>query len=123
MTRGGPHPSQADAALRGLLGCLLLCFPKRVGEAVDPAATTGATVGLTRLLGARHLAEATVLWCHPSSRLLKGLVAVDLIHASSMAAISVGSARYRQLARAAAFLAAAMVGVSVAAEIATRREA
>lgn len=115
MTRRTLDAPQTNAVVRGVVGCCLVCWPDRLGNAIDPSSTSTVTIGLMRTLGVRHLVESAVLWRWPSTRLLTGLTAVDVIHASSMGAIAAGSSTYRRLGTVGLLLASSLAGLTLAA--------
>lgn len=109
-----PSAGRVDAAARAAVGACLVVVPQRVIGAVDSGGASGLTVGLTRVLGARHLAEAAILWVHPTTRLVRGIAVVDLIHASSMVAAAAGAPRYRRLTSTSAVVASLLAAINLA---------
>lgn len=115
MARRTLDAARTAALARGVVGIFLVGWPDRLDHGIDNSSTNTVTTGLTRALGVRHLLEAAVLWRRPSTCLLAGLTAVDLIHTSSMVAIAAGSTTYRRFGVAGVLLGGSMTGVTLAA--------
>jgi hypothetical protein len=97
-------------------GLLLIALPARVaalaaGNGTRPAST------ITRLLGARIAAQGVAQLVRPSTATTQTVAVVEALHGSSMVGLAVLSPRYRRPA----LIAAAVAGLSGAAELAATR--
>lgn len=89
---------RATAAARAACGVALLLAPERIlawagGAPVPPAAVTVA-----RVLGARHLVQAGVTAFAPAGPIVGLGAVVDVMHASSDAALAAVAPRWRRAA-------------------------
>lgn len=100
-------------AVRACYGCLLLCVPRRMIGVVIRDPVGGRTVNVTRVLGARHLVQATLtaailpggdLAGIPPRTVLQAGAAVDTTHAASMIALALAGRPLRRAAWADALL-------------------
>ncbi|MEO9176391.1 MAG: hypothetical protein ABI317_12830 [Gaiellales bacterium] len=96
-------------AARAAYGTALLLTPGLLTRALPGA--DARTVAFARVLGARHLVEATILWHHRSARWLAAGSAVDAIHALTMLAIALRLPERRTSALANTFTAATLAGL------------
>ncbi|HLY50744.1 MAG TPA: hypothetical protein VKR21_16270 [Solirubrobacteraceae bacterium] len=97
--------------IRGVWGGVLLvdpALPLRIGGGGQTREVTLAT----RLLGARHLAEALILARRHGPRIRRAIIAVDLLHAGSMLALAKARPDLRRDALLSATTACALVGLS-----------
>lgn len=92
----------AETLLRTGYGLAQVLVPGRLGAVVlrlrrppGPPLTR-----VTRVLGARHLAQALACAAWPRRGVLRAGVAVDGLHAASMAVLAVASSRWRRAALA-----------------------
>ncbi len=98
--------------VRAVYGAGLLLAPPRALSALSRAPLDAVSVRVARVLGARHLLQALVLWARSGPRRHLAGAAVDAAHAASMLAVARWSGRpaRRRLAarnaRTAALLAA-----------------
>ncbi|NJC72294.1 hypothetical protein HC031_21615 [Planosporangium thailandense] len=86
------------AAARAAWGAALATAPAPVLRALGdrPDATARR---ITRLLGARHLAQAALTWLRPTDRMLALGAAVDAVHAATALALAAADGRWRRAAR------------------------
>lgn len=116
----------AQTALRTGYGLAQVLVPGRLAAAVlRPRLRLRRSPRLplsrvARVLGARHLAQALVCAAWPRRGVLRAGVAVDGLHAASMAALALASPRWRRAALAETCLAVmfAALGARAAAEVA-----
>jgi hypothetical protein len=99
-------------AIRAAYGSVLLCAPGAVLRLCTGRPASSRARGVTRVLGARHLAQAAVSAWAPRPAVLAAGVDVDLCHAASMLALAAtGRAERRAgLADAVAAVALAVAG-------------
>lgn len=94
-------PRSASAAAfvgaRALTGVALLAWPRRALTAVSGHPPDDHARLYARVLGARHLAEAAILWRWTTPAILRAGAAVDAVHGAS-AAVLVGRDDQRRLA-------------------------
>jgi hypothetical protein len=113
---------RAAIAVRATAGCGLIVFPEAVVSAIGPPeATDGTTILAARVLGVRHLVEASVLALRPSHRVLLTGAAVDAIHAASMVGIALLSPTHRRPALLSATTAAGLAALGATLAAARRR--
>lgn len=112
----GPHgrPWRLLTAVRALWGIALLIAPEAVlGElphgSIDAPARTFA-----RVLGARHLLQASVCVHHHGRRWILAGAAVDGVHAATMAVIAALSPERRKLALTNVAIASALAAAGLA---------
>lgn len=110
----GPR-DDAVSALRALWGALLVLEPARVLQTVPDQRVERGAVLFTRILGARHLAQAAVSISRRGSsrRWVAAGVAVDATHALTMLALALLAADRRRpaLTNVATATAFALAGV------------
>ena len=111
---GRPTALRALIGLRFAAGTALLLFPGRVLGDLPHRRVDRAARGFARVLGARHLVEATVLWRRPTHRWVEVGAAVDGVHAATMAALAVARPDERRLALVNAVSAGALAAAGVA---------
>jgi hypothetical protein len=99
-------------AIRAAYGAVLLCAPGAVLRLCTGQPASRRALAVTRVLGARHLAQAAVSAWAPRPAVLAAGVDVDLCHAASMLALAAADrAVWRAgLADAAAAAALAVAG-------------
>lgn len=94
-----PAKYVVDSLPRAVLGITFVVIPTRVARAASSAVGRDprdpVTVAVV-LLGVRHLLEAAILQRHPRRDVLRTIVGVDLLHATSMAALAWRSRTYRR---------------------------
>lgn len=98
-----PHTQQALpsalTAVRGGYGALLLLAPGPLLRACTGRSPSATARWLTRLLGARHLAQAALTMRYGAEPVTLGAgAALDLVHASSMAGLAAVSRSVRRAA-------------------------
>lgn len=101
--------------LRAVAGSALLLAPGRVLGDLPHRRIDGAASAFARILGARHLAEAAVLWRHNTHRWVLAGAAVDATHAATMFALAMARPDARRLALTNALTASALAGAGIAA--------
>jgi hypothetical protein len=116
----GRRPSASTAALivvRATAGSALLLAPDRVLEVLPGHRTDRATRNVARVLGARDLIEAGLLWNRPSRRRVLIGVGVDITHVATMVALAVARPEDRapSLSSALGALVLAAAGIAAAA--------
>lgn len=94
----------------------MLC-PAAVARAAAGGPVDGRAVTATRILGASHLLEATIVAYRPMPAVTAAGASVDALHALTMSALAVADAHRRRLA---ATNAVAAVGFAVAVACSTR---
>ena len=99
-------------AFRLAFGVALLVRPQLVG-ALPGAPPDRATPVVARLLGARHVVEAIVLYRHRSRPWLYGGAAVDAVHAATAVTLAAASRRRRPRALLNACSAGALAGANL----------
>lgn len=104
------------AAVRAAYGLALLCWPGQVTRLAQGAQASGRIQVVARVLGGRHLAQATVTAARPSREVLALGAGTDLAHAASMLALAATGRRGHRaaLADAAVAVAFAMAGSALA---------
>lgn len=109
------------AAAHCIAGSVLLLRPRQVGAAAAPAPNVAPAPWLTRVLGARQLAQGSVVLVRPSVAVTVGGALVDAAHAASMLIVAAVSSRYRRPA----LISAGFAGAAAAAQLfaAQRRRA
>jgi hypothetical protein len=115
MPAGSPRPSRLTqvAVLRGAWGVLLLAVPARVVGLVPGARATPVTCAIARVLGARHLVQASAALA--GSQMARRGWWVDALHALSMLGLSVARPASRRLTIADSVLAAGFAAATRAA--------
>jgi hypothetical protein len=115
MPAGSPAPSRLTqvAALRGAWGVLLLALPARVLGLVPGARATPGTCAVARVLGARHLVQASAALA--GSQMARRAWWVDALHALSMLGLSAARPASRRLTATDAVLAAGWAAATRAA--------
>ncbi len=96
--------------VRALWGGVLLLAPRPLLRRTGPA--SNGIVLVTRILGARHLAEVAILGARRRERPPRWPVIVDAVHGASMVAVAIASPRLRRDALASASVAGALAGWS-----------
>ena len=104
-------------AVRTMAGATLLFAPRRVlgvlpGHRSDPATRTAA-----RLIGARNLIEAGLLWRRPTRRRILIGVGIDVTHSATMVALAVARPKYRGPSLSSALGALALAGAGAVANL------
>jgi hypothetical protein len=99
--------------VRGVQGTILLVAPDAVLRRVAGGRADAPVRRVTRVLGARNLAEALVLRSHGTRRWLLAASTVDAVHATSMVALALADPRRRRVALASALVASLMAGAGV----------
>jgi hypothetical protein len=94
-------------ALHGLVGGVLLLAPGGVLRRIGDPAGRGTRVA-ARILGARHLAQATLMQLRPDRTAVTLGAATDSLHCASMLAAALLSRRHRRVALAAGLVAGAL---------------
>ena len=94
-----PHSASAAAFVgaRALTGVVLLGWPRRALTALSGHPPDEHARLYARILGARHLAEAAILWRWTTPAVLRAGAAVDALHGAS-AGVLVGRDDHRRLA-------------------------
>ena len=92
-------------------GLLLLGAPREILAAVGAPETTRGTVAVTRLLGARHVAQGGVTLLAPTVTVRRCGAAADLLHASTAVALAAARRPWRRVATADALLAAGFAAI------------
>jgi hypothetical protein len=85
-------------ASRAAFGAELLAAPGPLLRLLGGHPADETAVVVARILGARQLAEAAVLWRFGGSRLMRAGAVVDLIHAGTAAAAAAADSKHRRLA-------------------------
>jgi hypothetical protein len=101
-------------AVRGACGLAQLAAPGLVAQVLG-LPRDQASRRVTRVLGARHLAQACLTWPAPTTAVLALGTEVDVAHAASMIGLAVIGRRWRRAALASAAVAsgfAASAGVA-----------
>ena len=113
-TSGSAVGTEKPAALQALIGVrfaagmvLLVCPGRALGD-LPHRRIDGAARAFARVLGARHIVEAVVLWRRPTHRWIEIGAAVDGIHAVTMVVLAVVDPEERRLAAANAVTAGAL---------------
>ena len=94
-----------------LAGAFLLARPGPVTARIAGAPSTEPPVWLVRVLGARMAVQGLTEAVWPTRRAARCGATVDLLHALSMAAVAVGSRRFRRPALTSMAVAAASAAV------------
>lgn len=106
-------PIRGVALLRAGVGAALTVFPGRVASAAEGRpATTPARV-FTRVLGVRHLTQATLTLTAPQLLTPSRGAVVDGLHAATVMVLAAVSPRYRRAALVNAALAATFCGLGI----------
>ncbi len=80
--------SVAVIGARTLVGVALLTRPRTLLDAASGGQSAGENVAIyARVLGARHLVEAAILWRWTTATVVRAGAAVDAIHAASALAL------------------------------------
>jgi hypothetical protein len=98
----------AQELVRGIWGATLLLAPQRVLGLIGQPSQRVEQV--TRVLGARHLAEVVILARSRRRVPPRWPIVVDLLHATSMLAVAACARRQRRDALASAAIAAGLAG-------------
>jgi hypothetical protein len=85
-------------ACRAAFGAELVMAPGPLLRLLGGEPADGRAVLVARILGARQLAEAALLWRFGGRRTMRLGALVDLIHAGTAAAAAAADARHRRLA-------------------------
>jgi len=107
---------RALIGLRALAGAVLVLAPGKVLGDLPHRRIDDATRAFARILGARHLVEAAVLWRHDTHRWVLVGAAVDATHAATMLTLAAARPDARRLALTNALTASALAGAGVAAD-------
>ncbi len=99
---------------RGALGVAYFTAPGQTA-ALMGAGKTGTAIRVTRILGARHIAQALATGVHPPGTVLALGAEADATHAATMLALGMISPRWRRPAMRDALIAAALAGAGLAA--------
>jgi hypothetical protein len=75
-------------AVRLVIGILGLCTPARACRIWGADPRSAAAVNTARVLGVRHVGQATLLSLHPTRGAQLTSVAVDFLHATSMVTLA-----------------------------------
>lgn len=113
-----PGPVRTLSLARGAWGVVLLAAPGRAARAVA-VPETGLAVGVLRVLGGRHVAQAVLTAASPGKGAPIG-VAVDTAHALSALAFAASDRRRRTAGLTSASVAAAFAVAGFLASRATR---
>lgn len=108
-------PERALIGVRAVAGVTLLLAPGAVLGDLPHRRIDGAARAFARVLGARHLLEAGMLWRRHSHRWILVGVGIDATHAATMAALALARPDERGLALTNALTASALAGAGVAA--------
>jgi hypothetical protein len=103
-------PMATLIGVRLVAGTALLIAPGRVLGDLPHREIKGAARAFARVLGARHLVEAAVLWRDHTHRWVLLGAGVDATHAATMLALAVVRPDERRLALTNAITAAALAG-------------
>jgi hypothetical protein len=101
----------AEAA-RALVGATELLKPDWMVDLAGADPDSGRVRAVARVLGGRHLLQASVVAARPSETVRWGGVVVDLLHAASMVLLALVSRKYRRPACTSAAMAVALAAVS-----------
>lgn len=101
----------AEAA-RALVGATELVKPDWMVDLAGADPASARLRAVARVLGGRHLVQATVVTARPTDTVRWGGVVVDLLHAASMVLLALFSRRYRRPACSSAAMAVALAAVS-----------
>jgi hypothetical protein len=94
------------------LGALGLLRPRRAAVLWGADPDLGTVEVVARILGARHLAQATLLAAHPTRGAHLLSTVVDLLHAATMVLLAARSARFRRPAATSACIAVALAAAT-----------
>jgi hypothetical protein len=103
----------ALVGLRVVAGAALLIAPGAVLGDLPHQRIDGAARAFARILGARHLVEAAVLWRDHTHRWVLLGAGVDATHAATMLALAVARPDERRLALTNAVTASALAGAGL----------
>jgi hypothetical protein len=108
-------PIRGVALLRAGVGAALTVFPGRVASAAEGRPATPLARVFTRVLGVRHLTQATLTLTLTAPQLLTPLcgAVVDGLHAATVMVLAAVSPRYRRAALVNAALAATFCGLGI----------
>lgn len=106
---------QALIGIRAIAGGALLLAPGAVLGDLPHRRIDGAARVFARILGARHLLEAGILWRRHSHRWILVGAGIDATHAATMFALALTKPDERGLALTNAFTASALAGAGLAA--------
>ncbi len=106
---------RALVGLRAVAGAVLLVAPGQVLGDLPHRRIDGGTRAFVRVLGARHLAEAAVLWRHDTHRWVLAGAAVDATHAATMLVLAAIRPNDRRLALVNSLTASVLAGAGVVA--------
>lgn len=112
-TDGRPSLRKPFAVVRATWGCVLLLAPGVVLDHCPPVKNRerhDAAVLLTRVLGARHLAQAMTELVHPTPPVLRAGMLADVAHAGTGMLLALRSRRWRRVAVSDATFALALAG-------------
>ncbi len=107
------HPAREVIAVRFVAGAALLARPRVVLTPLGGRPPDRAAILYARVLGVRHLIEATLLVRQPSPLVLRAGAAIDAIHAASAFALA-ETDHHRRLATVNTASAAAFAAAGVA---------
>lgn len=89
--------SKLAAGVGAAWGATLLVHAARLDSEADRPASSRIEVTAIRVLGARHLVEAALIGRY-GARVRTPVLLTEAVHAASMAALAIGSPRYRRAA-------------------------
>ena len=106
-------PTTTVAAAQCIAGSVLLLRPRQVAAAAAPPPNVAPAPWVTRVLGARQLAQGAVTLARPSVAVTVLGAVVEATHAASMLIVAAMSSRYRRPA----LISAGFAGASGAAQL------
>jgi hypothetical protein len=106
-------PIRVVALLRAGVGAALTVFPGRVASAAEGRPATPLACAFTRVLGVRHLTQATLTLTAPQLLTPSRGAVVDGLHAATVMVLAAVSPRYRRAALMNAALAATFCGLGI----------
>ena len=102
-------------AVRACYGAILLCVPGPALGLCTGQPSSSRARAVTRVLGARHLAQAVLTWWRPRPAVLAAGAGIDGCHAASMLALAAANPRMRRAGLTDALAAAALAAAGATA--------
>jgi hypothetical protein len=102
-------------AVRACYGAILLCVPGPALGLCTGQPSSSRARAVTRVLGARHLAQAVLTWWRPRPAVLAAGAGIDGCHAASMLALAAADPRMRRAGLTDALAAAALAAAGATA--------